>query len=237
MTPIEYEKAVLERFRTLFPPPQFMVRHNVRIRGEKSRKQRQIDIAIYETKKRNVIITVDAKRQKRPVDVGKAGSTIALVQDIGRVPTVMVATSGFSAAAINHLVAEGIEIMVVTIREAEALRWIPHVEKEFAVDRAFREITGHLVESLRNGNPRVFFDTDLPYEEWLAVFQVGLLCFPDSTRDVLRALAREHPDSGVRFNAIQSLNEAGTLDDSDIEALLSTESDVEIVELLDELKS
>ena len=127
--------------------------------------------------------------------------------------------------------------MVITIKEAEALRWIPYVEKEFAVDRAFREITGHLVESLRDGNPHVFFDAGLPYEEWLAVFQVGLLRFPVSTCNVLRALAREHPDSGVRFNAVQLLGEAGALNDSDIEALLSTESDVEIVELLGELKS
>jgi hypothetical protein len=36
MTPKEYEEAVLERFKTASPLPQFVVRHNVRLRGQSS---------------------------------------------------------------------------------------------------------------------------------------------------------------------------------------------------------
>ena len=44
---------------------------------------------------------VEAKRHNRAIDAGIAGATIALVQDVGAIPTVMVSTSGFSVAAKN----------------------------------------------------------------------------------------------------------------------------------------
>jgi hypothetical protein len=48
MTPTEYEMAVVERFRTIFQPPNFEVKHNIKILGKKSRKRRQIDIGVFE---------------------------------------------------------------------------------------------------------------------------------------------------------------------------------------------
>jgi hypothetical protein len=213
MTPTDYEKAVLERFRTLFPPPRFEVRHNIKLPGEKSRKPRQIDGGVFETGKPRPILIFDAKRQSRVVDVGKAGLTIALVQDVGGTPAVMVATSRFSAAATNHLAAEGIEILTITIEEAQGLRWIPLLEAGFLVDRGFREISGHLVEAARNGNAKPFLQTTVPYEEWLAVAALSHSKFPGSVGKVLTVLARDHLDDGVRFNAIQLLRtHPGSLD-------------------------
>jgi hypothetical protein len=234
MTPTEYEKAALERFRTLFPSPHFFVKHNVRIFGNKSRRRRQIDIAVFDAGKSKPFLIAEAKRQKRPIDVGKAGITIALVQDVGNIPTVMVATSSFSVAAENHLAAEGIETLIITLKDAHALRWIPFIEQNFQVDHAFREVTGHLVEALRNNEAKDFLYTDIPYEEWLAVVNFGLSRFSKSTGYVLLSLAREHLDSGVRFNAVQLLDEAGQLKTSDIKKLLFTETDPEVIELLRE---
>jgi len=234
MTPTEYEKAVLERFRTLFPPSRFRVKHNTRIFGKKSRKSRQIDISVFEGGKSQPFLIAEARRQKRPIDVGKAGTTIALVQDIGNIPTVMVATSGFSVAAEHHLASEGIETLIITLKEAQALRWIPFIEQKFSVDHAFREIAGNLVEALRNRETGAFLDANIPYEEWLTVFGVGLSRFSKAAVTVLEFLAREHLDSGARFNAVRLLAEAGHLKLSDAKKMLSKESDPDVLELLRE---
>jgi hypothetical protein len=113
MTPTDYEKAVLQQIRTDWPPPRFVVRHNIRISGKKSKARRQIDIGVFEAGHSKPFMIVEAKRHKRPIDVGKAGSAIALVQDVGGIPAVMVSTSGFSVAAGNHLGAEGIGTMTI----------------------------------------------------------------------------------------------------------------------------
>jgi hypothetical protein len=235
MTPTEYEKAVLQRFLTYCPPPQFVIKHNIKLLGSKTQTRRQIDISVFEAGKSKPFLIGEAKRHKRPIDAAQAGSTIALVQDIGRLPTVMVSISGFSVAAERHLVSEGIEYLTITLKEAQGLRWIPLVEEKFAADREFREVSGHLVEALRNGDAGPFLDTDLPYEEWLAVIACAESLFPDNRSQMLKTLARDHADDGVRFNAITMLDDAGQLDVADIIELLHGERDSDTQELLREL--
>jgi hypothetical protein len=235
LTPTEYELAVLERFRTYWPRPHFVVKHNVKLLGSKTKSRRQIDIAVFEVGKSKPFLIGEAKRYSRRIDAGKAGSTIALVQDVGGIPAVMVATSGFSLAAENHLASEGIESLIITIKEAQGLRWIPLVEQKFVPDGAFREQTGHLVEALRHGDIGPLLDNDLPYEEWLAVVTCGQSLFPTSTANVLKTVAQKHFDDGVRFNAVMLLDEAGELNSEDIERLLSLEHDPEILDLLREV--
>jgi hypothetical protein len=236
MTPTEYERAVLQRFRTLCPPPQFVVKHNIGLIGYKTQARRQIDVSVFERGKSKPILIGEAKRYKRPIHAGIAGSTIALVQDVGGIPAIMVSTSSFSRAAINHLGTEGIAHLTITLTEARGLRWVPYVERAFAVDNEFREISGHLVESLRVGEPTPFLgETGLPYEEWLAVMRTALGRFPAPTARVLFALARDHYDDAVRFNAVQLLDDADQLTASDISALLAAEQDPENIDLLWEL--
>lgn len=236
MTPTQYEKAVLQRFRTEWPPPRFEVKHNVKLRGKKSKVRRQIDISIFEAGDQQPFLIVEAKRYRRAIHIGTAGTTIALVQDVGGIPAVMVSTSSFSVAAENHLDAENIGHLTITLRDAKGLRWIPLVEQKFAVDREFRHVSGDLVEALRNGNADPFLDTDIPYEEWLAVVACGQSLFRISTAAVLKRLAREHFDDGVRFNAVMLLDEAGELEIKDLEAVIGRENDPDALEALIELR-
>lgn len=233
MTPKEYEKAVLQRFRTLFPPPRFRVVHDARLKGQKTKAERQIDIGIFEADYADPVLIVEAKRHKRPIDAVRAGATIALVRDVGDVPAVMVATTGFSPAATNYLGAEGIAHLTIKLTEARGLRWVPYVERAFAVDDEFREISGHFVEALRLGESAPFLDeTGLPYEEWRAVMFAALGLFPTMSARVLYAVARDHYDDVVRFNAVQLLDDAELLTASDISALLATEQDPDNIDLL-----
>jgi hypothetical protein len=232
MTPTEYEKAVVERFRTYWPPPRYLVKHNTRLPGQKTKVRRQIDISVFEVGQAEPILIAEAKRYKRPIDAVKAGSTIALVQDVGGLPAVMVSTSGFSLAAENHLAAEGIEFLKITLTEARGLRWIPFIEEKFILDRAYRELSGQLVEAVRTGDAAPFLENQLPFEEWMAVLVSGQSIFPDRAASILKTLARNHLDDGVRYNAIALLEDAGQLTRADIESLLQGEHDPETHELL-----
>ena len=236
MTPTEYEKAVLEFFRTHWPPPEFEIKHNIRLLGRKTKGRRQIDAGIFGAGQSEPIMIVEAKRHNRAIDAGIAGATIALVQDVGAIPTVMVSTSGFSVAAKNHLEAEEIGHLTITLKQARGLRWIPLVEEKFSVDRKFRHVSGDLVEALRNGDVSPFIDSDLPYEEWLAVIRCGQDLFPTSTAKVLKILAREHSDDGARFNAVMLLDEAGQLEIADLETVLTRETDPDAQQALLELR-
>jgi hypothetical protein len=74
MTPEDYEKAVLQRFRTLWPPPRFVVEHNIRLSGRKTKAGRQVDVGIFETGESQPFLIVEAKRHKRPIDAGMFGT-------------------------------------------------------------------------------------------------------------------------------------------------------------------
>jgi hypothetical protein len=234
MTPKEYENAVLERFRTLFPPPRFRATPNIYRLGVKSKRKRQIDVCVFEHGRSDPGLIIEAKRHKRRIDLVHAGSTISLVRDVGGgVPAIMVASSDFSRGALNFLTAEGIGHLTITLAEARGLNWVPVIERAFALDNQFREVSGHLVEALRFGRAEALLhETGLPYEEWLAVMNTTIGLFPKAATQVLFELARDHHEHAIRFNAIQLLDDAGYLTRTTISALLRTERDPDTLELL-----
>lgn len=232
LSPREYEQAVVERFKTLFPRGAFDVRHDIKMAGTASGAQRQIDIAIYGSGGLMPILVVEVKRQGRPVDLVSSGATVALVRDIGRAPAVMVSISGFSRAAERHLLWEGIEHLTITATEAQGLRWIPLVEERFGLDRWFREVSGDLFEAIRLRNPVPFFETDIPYEEWIATIEAALKAYPEQAKELLGHLAEHHDDDGVRFNAVQLLIEYACFVPAVASRLLATESDADVRALL-----
>lgn len=235
MSPTEYEKAVMERFRTDWPPPEYQVVHNIRLPGSKTKVRRQIDVSVFETGNPKPFLIIEAKRRGRAIDAGIAGTTIALIQDVGRIPAIMVSTSGFSVAASNHLDAEDIGYLIITLKEAQGLRWLPMLSTKFSVDREFRHISGDLAEALRRGDVEPFLNTEIPYDEWLAIFECGQSSWPTKTTMVLKALAREHFDDGVRFNVALLLEDAGQLNRADLKAILDRETDPDARDTLMEM--
>jgi hypothetical protein len=129
------------------------------------------------------------------------------VRDLGGIPAVMVASSDFSRGALNYLAAEGIQHLTISLDEASGLKMIPVIERAFALDNEFREVSGHLVEALRRGDAEPFLaENDLPYEEWLAVMKTAIDLFPKTASLILFRLASDHYDDSIRFNAIQLLD-------------------------------
>lgn len=71
----------------------------------------------------------------------------------------------------------------------------------------------------------------------LAVLTSAQLIFPDHWVSILKTLARDHFDDGVRYNVIALLDEAGHLSSFEIEDLLAREPDPDTGELLYEIFS
>jgi hypothetical protein len=232
MTPTDYEAAVLQFVRLLFPAPNFDVRPDIRLPGRKSRRRRQIDIVVFASGSPDPLFIFEAKRYSRPVNLTVAGSIIACVQDIGGTPTIVASTSGFSAGAKNHFEAEGIGYIKITVARAEGLRWILLLMQKFGMHPDFAEASGHLLQALGTGDARPFLETDVPYEEWLAVMACGEDQFPEETWRVLKALARQHDDDGVRFNSVSILIDAGMLSTPEAEELAHNQLDPDWLELL-----
>ena len=114
---------------------------------------------------------------------------------------------------------------------------IPVIERAFAVDNEFREVSGHLVEAVRRGDAEPFLaETDLPYEEWLAVMKTALDLFPKTASLILFRLASDHYGDSIRFNAIQLLGGDGYLTAARISKLLEEERDPDTIELLQTLR-
>ena len=180
---------------------------------------------------------IEAKKHGRKINVGIAGSTIALVQDVGGLPAIMVSTSGLSVAAANHLEAESMGHVTITLVEASGLRCDSVLEKRFAVDREFKRVSGDLVEALRTGDATLLLDDEIAYEEWLAVLETGLSLFPVAAEQILKTIAEHHFDDAYRFNAIQLLSKSALFDQSFLKRLQADENDSEILELLHELGS
>jgi hypothetical protein len=182
MTPTEYERAVMEDFRMDWPSPRFIIKHDIRLIGSKSNSRRQIDISIFETGKAEPLFIIEAKMHKRPVDLIRAGSTIALVQDVGRIPAVMVSTSGFSASAAQHLTSEGIRHFTIALEDANTLSWMPIIKEKFAVKEDFSEIAPYMVKALQSGVAETDAFEHLSYDAFTALMEFGQSYWPKATR-------------------------------------------------------
>lgn len=237
LTPAEYEEAVLQQFRILYPVPEFDVRRDIQFPGRYSKSPRQIDVMVYRRGESAPILMIEAKRHSRKVDLTRAGMTIGLVRDVGTVPAVMVSASGFSRAAERQLAAEDIGHLTITVKRAQNLRWIGPLTDQFVIDREFRELSGEMVEALRVGDVSAFWYLDCPYEEWIAIFRTGQAMFSKSTNEVLNTMTEHHVDDGCRFNAMQLLEEDGALSAARITELLSVERDPDNRELLEMLQA
>lgn len=177
MKPKQYERAVAEFLRLDFPIPPYEVISVSRLRGVKSKIGRQIDVAVRWLGQTSPFLIVEAKRHARPINVGAAGSTVSMVQDVGRPQTIMISTNGFTKAAQNLLMPEGIRHLTLVVLQASPLKWIPALKARFAPDREFALLSAEFVDALRIADAEPFEEEVLPYEEWLAVIDTGPMHF------------------------------------------------------------
>lgn len=116
----DYEKVVARVQETLAPNGK--VKWNDRILGNLSRTKRQIDVSIRLTlPPYQLLIAVECKHFKSPVDVKDVETSIGLFQDIGAHKGVIVSNSGFTEAAKTRAQLSGVDLL--SLVDAERADW------------------------------------------------------------------------------------------------------------------
>lgn len=101
--------------------PNAKVTQNEFILG-KSGVKRQLDVVVkYNLGQFNMLIVIDCKDWKSPVDIGDVGSFADLVEDIGANKGAIVCNTGFTSGALKRAQEKGIDLLRVA--DAESKDW------------------------------------------------------------------------------------------------------------------
>lgn len=103
--------------------PTATVSHNEKILGRKSETERQIDVVVRQSVGQfNILIVIDAKDHKAPIDIPELGSFVDLVSDVGAQRGAMVSASGFTEGAKRRAREAGIDLYRLVDAESEDWR-------------------------------------------------------------------------------------------------------------------
>jgi hypothetical protein len=117
----EFERLVYEMQKS-FAEPTAIVAPNDHIDGHDSKTSRQIDISIRShIANHEVLIVIDCKDYKDPVDVKEVGEFSSVVKDVRANKGVMVASHGFTKAAVEMARSHGISTL--TFVDTENIDW------------------------------------------------------------------------------------------------------------------
>ena len=102
--------------------PASTVEQDVRIRGRRSKVEREIDIVVRtHAGQYELFVAIDCKDYKRRVNVKDVEAFVGLAKDVGANKAAIVAASGFTAAAKNRARDAGVDLY--TLIDAEAHEW------------------------------------------------------------------------------------------------------------------
>ena len=123
--------------------PGATVTRNERIRGKRSGRLREIDIAVRQSVGQyQLLIVIDCKDYKRSVNVTHVEGFIGLLEDVGASQGAIVAARGFTTAAMTRARDAGISLY--TLIDAEAHDWQSFVSIPTLAD--FRELASFSLE-------------------------------------------------------------------------------------------
>jgi len=115
-----FENLVAQIQRTL--TPQSKVTQNDRIQGRQTKGLRQIDISIrHKVGQYEILIVMDCKDYKRPIDVKCVEEFMGLVDDVGANKGALVSASGFTNTAKTRAKDAGIDLY--RLIDAEKHEW------------------------------------------------------------------------------------------------------------------
>lgn len=101
--------------------PNAVVAHNEKITG-KSGVERQLDIVVrYNLGQFNILVVMDCKDWKKPVDIGDVGAFCDQVEDVGANKGAIVCNVGFTEGAIKRAQEKGIDLLRAV--DAENMDW------------------------------------------------------------------------------------------------------------------
>ncbi len=111
----KFEEAAASIQRNIAPNAQ--VTHDEKIKG-KSGTDRQIDMAIrYSIGQFEILVIVDCKDWRNPVDIGDVGQFIDMVEDVSANKGALICNAGFTKGAKNRAKEKGIDLFRVVDTE------------------------------------------------------------------------------------------------------------------------
>ena len=235
MNSTEYEKALAEKLLYEYPPPFFEVIHNLKVEGIYSEGQRQIDVAIRRVGEDHPFLVAEAKLHAATLNIGYIDAFITKIKDVDAKIGIMVVSSNYSKPGERLATAHGIDLRIMTPEEALEMQWRPIARQVFPLDWAFHPDLAaglHRLHRLEPPDSVIEALEAVYYEEWLAFVGYALAHNPAEADEFLWFVAQHHYDDGWRYNAIQQLDDIGSLDQSRKDTLLRKESDPETIELL-----
>ncbi|MDP2641284.1 MAG: restriction endonuclease [Candidatus Yanofskybacteria bacterium] len=130
--------------------PQAKVEHDVKIKGEDSKVDRQIDISVRQNiGQYSLLIVIQCKDEKAPLDVNVVGEFASVVNDVRAQKGALVSSSGFTAAAVNLAKQKGIDLFRLV--DVENKDWRTYASLPAAA--VFDEMEGY---QLRFANNPIF---------------------------------------------------------------------------------
>src|SRR3972149_3192806 len=123
--------------------PHAKVTQNEFIMG-KSGVNRQIDVVVrYNLGQFNMLIVIDCKDWKKPVDIGDIGSFTDLVEDVGANKGAIVCNAGFTSGALKRAQAKGIDLLKVA--DVESKDWPVRLSMPVLCDFRYIEYSSYSV--------------------------------------------------------------------------------------------
>jgi hypothetical protein len=132
---MEFEKKAFEIQKSLSSADSD-VRHNDSIYGYESKTNRQIDISIRsKVGAYSILIAVECKDYKDPVDVTDVDAFISKIQDVRAHKGVMISAKGFTEAAQNR--AEHNDIDLRQLIDTDSLHWGADISVPCLLERTY----------------------------------------------------------------------------------------------------
>lgn len=119
---LKYQREVHSQLVELYPESH--IRHDVRLPGNLSNAQRQVDVLVEERLAGQRLVTaVDAKHHGRPIDVKEVESFLGLLRDVGVDRGLMVSAKGYTAAAMTRAWSDDVDLDLDVLSLAELKQW------------------------------------------------------------------------------------------------------------------
>ena len=154
----EFENLVYEIQRNFAGGAE--VKKNDFIMGHDSQTGRQIDISIRrKVAQYEILVVIDCKDYKRPVDIKKMGEFITTVQDVRANKGAIISSSGFTKNAITLATQKGIDTLRLV--DTGSKNWKAYVSIPTLLERTYLK-----TYSLRfnfKSRPRLVMTTDLSF--------------------------------------------------------------------------
>lgn len=208
---------------------------NYRVEGIISKTVREFDIAIFRENEKFPFWIIECKNWDEKY-----------IKEIEQMPTksknlcktpekiTFIITHEPSGGAKNTAKSEGIDIEIISEKEAFQRSWFHEASKIWPYDTMFHPKVYQAKKAIERGDYVIAIEKleNVGYDEWLKVVDYSFNKYQKIIEKFLKIIAEFHHDDGWRYNAIKKLDDFGLLNKIFRDRILTKECDQETKEIL-----